>query len=212
MSKVKISGKKMIHRKVKSFEGEDVGKIESISADYVEVKHDKTRFFIPKLHIKDYDKDNLYILLSMDEIKKRYERDTPPLSSEIRNNSIQNNDKVAGYHEVIPFMAKEPDLELKGKMSGTTMTIPWENVIHKHVRTSDNVDIGDVDRIGNEFIIVREGVAKVHLYYIPKPYITNYDGSSIWIDVPSGLVSLKFEREHEPTKEEIDILMSEIPD
>jgi hypothetical protein len=70
MSKVKISGKKMIHRKVKSFEGEDVGKIESISADYVEVKHDKTRFFIPKLHIKDYDKDNLYILLSMDEIKK----------------------------------------------------------------------------------------------------------------------------------------------
>lgn len=50
MSKVKISGKQMIHRKVKSFEGEDVGKIESISADYVEVKHDKTRYFIPKLH------------------------------------------------------------------------------------------------------------------------------------------------------------------
>jgi hypothetical protein len=59
MSKVKISGKKMIHRKVKSFEGEDVGKIESISSDYVEVKHDKTRYFIPKLHIKNYDKDNL---------------------------------------------------------------------------------------------------------------------------------------------------------
>jgi hypothetical protein len=117
---------------------------------------------------------------------------------------------VAGYHEVIPFMAKEPDLELK--VSGRTLTIPWENVIHKHVGTSDNVDIGDVDRVGNEFIIVREGVAKLHLYYIPKPYITNYDGSSLWIDVPSGLVSLKFEREREPTKEEIDILLSEMPD
>ena len=88
----------MIHRKVKSFEGEDVDKIESISADYVEVKHDKTRYFIPTLHIKDYDKDNLYILLPMDEIKKRYERDTPPLSSELRNDRIWNRDEVAGYH------------------------------------------------------------------------------------------------------------------
>jgi hypothetical protein len=77
--------------KVESFEGEDVGKIESISADYVEVKQDKTRYFIPKLHIKGYDKDNLYILLSMDEIKKRYERDTPPLSSEFRDDRIRNS-------------------------------------------------------------------------------------------------------------------------
>ena len=31
MVNVKISGKKMIHRKVKSFEGKDLGKIESIT-------------------------------------------------------------------------------------------------------------------------------------------------------------------------------------
>lgn len=80
------------------------------------------------------------------------------------------------------------------------------------MRTLDNVDIGDVDRVGNEFIIVREGVANIHMYYIPKQYITKYDESSIWIDLSSGLVSAKFEREDEPTQEEIDMLLNEVPD
>ena len=80
------------------------------------------------------------------------------------------------------------------------------------MRTLDNVDIGDVDRVGNEFIIVREGVANIHMYYIPKQYITKYDKSSIWIDLSSGLVSAKFEREDEPTQEEIDMLLNEVPD
>ncbi len=84
-------------------------------------------------------------------------------------------------------------------------------MIHKHVRTSDNVDVGDVDKVGNEFIVVRDEVANIHLYYVPKPYITNYDGSSLWIDVPSGLVGPKFERQEEPTQEEIDMLMNEVP-
>lgn len=32
------------------------------------------------------------------------------------------------------------------------------------------------------------------------------------IDVPSGLVGPKFERQEESTQEEIDMLMSEVPD
>ncbi len=46
------------------------------------------------------------------------------------------------------------------------------------VGLSDNVDVGDVDKVGNEFIVVRDGFANIHLYYVPKPYKTNYDGSS----------------------------------
>jgi hypothetical protein len=214
LTKVKMSGKKMIHKKVKSFDGKDLGKVESISADYVELKDGSTHYFIPKLHVKEFDKENLYVLQMKDEIKDRYERDDPPLPSELQESERERIDegKYKAYHEVIPFMAKEPGLELKGQQSGDILRIPWEEVIHKHVRTTDNVDIGDVDRVGNEFIIVREGVANIHLYYIPKQYFTNYDGSSLWIDVPSGLVSPKFEREDEPTKEEIEMLMNEVPD
>ena len=71
------------------------------------------------------------------------------------------------------------------------------------------MDIGDVDRVGNEFIVLREDVVKTHMYYIPKQYITRYDGSSLWLSVPSGLVSGKFERDTDSTKQEIEILVKE---
>jgi hypothetical protein len=210
MTKVKISGKRLIDKKVKSFDGKDLGKIKSITPEYVELKDDGKNYFVPRIHIKEYDKD-LYVLLLEDEVKNKYQRDDPPLSSEVRE-AERTGEGYTSFHEGIPFMAKEPGVELKGEKSGDILRIPWEDVIHKHVRTLDNVDIGDVDRVGNELIIVRDGVANVHLYYIPKQYITNYDGSSIWIDVPSGLVSPKFEREDEPTQEEIDMLLNELPD
>ncbi len=55
----------------------------------------------------------------------------------------------------------------------------------------------------------REGVVSVHMYYIPKSYINHYDGSSLWVSVPTGLMSSKFERKTEPTKEEMDSLLNE---
>jgi hypothetical protein len=210
MAKVKISGKRLIDKKVKSFDGKDVGKVTSITPEFVELKDGNKRYFVPKLHFKEHDKD-LYVLLMEDEVKDKYQRKDPPLASEIQE-AERTGEGYSSYHEIIPFMAKEPDLELKGEKTGEILKIPWEDVIHKHVRTLDNVDIGDVDRLGNEFIVVRDGVATVHMYYIPKQYITNYDGSSIWIDVSSGLVSPKFEREDEPTQEEINMLLDEVPD
>jgi hypothetical protein len=210
LTRVKISGERLIDKKVKSFDGKDLGKIKSITPEYVELKEGDKRYFVPKVHIKEHDKD-LFVLLMEDEVKDKYEREDPPLSSEIQE-EVRTGEGYNSYHEVIPFMAKEPGLELKGEKTGDTLKIHWEDVLHKHVRAADNVDIGDVDRVGNEFIVVREGVANIHMYYIPKQYITNYDGSSIWIDVPSGLVSAKFEREDEPTQEEIDMLLSEVPD
>jgi len=210
LTKVKISGKRLIDKKVKSFDGKDLGKIKSITPEYVELKDGDKRYFVPKVHIKEHDKD-LFVLLMEDEVKDKYDRAYPPLSSALHD-AERTGEGYNSYHEVIPFMAKEPGLELKGEKTGDILKIPWEDVLHKHVRAADNVDIGDVDRVGNEFIVVREGVANIHMYYIPKQYITNYDGSSIWLDVPSGLVSAKFEREDEPTQEEIEMLLSEVPD
>jgi len=200
--------KGLIHKKVSSIDGKELGTIESISVDYVEiVEHriKKKHYFLPKSYIKEFGKKNLCILLTKNEVKNRYQRHGPPTLSEIQS----SEEAGIKYHEVIPFMAKEPGLELKGEQSGDILRIPWEELIHKHVRTSDNIDIGDVDRIGNEFVIVRDGFVHIHIYYIPKQYLTHYDGSSLWIAVPSDLVSVKFERKSEPTKEEIDMLVSE---
>ena len=214
---VEMPWEKVIGKKVKSSDSKDLGKVESIGPHFVEVDEGivrHKRYFIPKYYVEGFDGDNLHVAPTKDELKNKYERDSPPSESELQNQEyLERKSKVESSHPQflhgIPFMAKEPGVSLEDRQSGQTLNIPWEEVIHKRVKTTDDVDIGDVEKVGNEFIVVREGVAKVHIYYIPKPYISNYDGSSLYISAPSGLVSAKFERETEPTPEEIRTLGKE---
>jgi hypothetical protein len=209
----------VIDKEVKSSDNKDAGKVESISANYLEVKEghvSKKHYYIPKHYIQGFDGDKLHTSLTKDEIKDRYERDSPPSDSEFKTQEYEEQRRkmentYPQFSRGVPFMAKEPGVGLKSEFSGETLNIPWEEVIYKRVRTTDNRDIGDIETVGNEFIVVKEGDVKIRHYYIPKLYITHYDGSSIWIDAPSGLVSGKFERETEPTPEEIRMMSEEAP-
>ena len=182
-------------RKVKSSDNEDMGKVESIATNYVEVKEGavhKKRYFIPKYHVQGFDGEYIRTSLTKNEIKDRFERDSPPTESEFQTQEyVEQKRKVDSTYPQflhgIPFMARESGVNLQTEQSGETLNIPWEAIIHKRVKTSDNVDIGDIEQVGNEFIVVREGVARIRHYYIPKSYINNYDGSSVYVAVPSGL-------------------------
>jgi hypothetical protein len=82
----------MIGKSVKSFDGKDLGEIKSISADYVELKHGNDHYFIPKLHVKEFDKENLYVLLMKDEVKDRYERNNPHCPQRFNMQNGQDKD------------------------------------------------------------------------------------------------------------------------
>ena len=210
-NQVGMPWEKVIGKDVKSADDKDLGEIKSVASDYVEIKEgavSKKHYFVPKMYVQEYDGKKVRLSLTKDEVKDKFERDSPPLGAELE--SAKQTESISTQNqELIPPMAKEPGLEMRGQESGETLHIPWEEVIHKHVMTSDNIDMGDVDKVGNEFIVVREGVVKIHMYYIPKQYISNYDGSSLYLTVPSGLVSAKFERESEPTQQEIDMMIKE---
>jgi len=216
---VQMPWDKIIDKKVRSSDRKDLGDVESISSDYIEVKEgmvSKKHYYIPKYYIQGFDGDNLYASLTKDEVKDRFERDSPPSASEFQTAEYQEQRRriESDYPQFlhgVPWMAKEPSTEIPVDYSGTTYNIPWDRLIHQHVRTTDNVEVGYVERIGNEFIVVREGVSDVHIYYVPKTYIRDYDGSQLWIDAPSGLVRAKFERETEPGLEELRALAREAP-
>ena len=177
----------VIDKEVKSSDNKDVGKVESISVNYLEVKEghvSKKRYYIPKHYIQGFDGHKLHTSITKVEIKDRYERDSPPSDSEFKTQEYEEQRRkmestYPQFSRGVPFMAKETGVELKSEPSGETLNIPWEEVIYKHVRTTDNRDIGDIETVGNEFIVVREGDVKIRHYYIPKSYITHYDGSSI---------------------------------
>lgn len=203
---VKLSWEKAMDKEVKSSDKKEIGKIKSVGQYFVEVEDgviSKKHYFIPKKYLHEYDGDTIYSSLEKEQVKQKYQRDSPPLESE-----LQDIEKEEDY-QLIPFMAKEPGIEIKTQTMDEELKIPWEEIIHKHVRTTDNVDIGDVDKVGNEFIVVREGVANVHLYYLPKKYIIKYDGSSLWLNLSSTLASSKFERKNEPSEEEMEKLLNQ---
>lgn len=203
---VKLSWEKVMDKEVKSSDKKEIGKIKSVGQYFVEVEDgviSKKHYFIPKKYLHEYDGDTIYSSLEKEQVKQKYQRDSPPLESE-----LQDIEKEEDY-QLIPFMAKEPGIEIKTQTMDEELKIPWEEIIHKHVRTTDNVDIGDVDKVGNEFIVVREGVANVHLYYLPKKYIIKYDGSSLWLNLSSTLASSKFERKNEPSEEEMEKLLNQ---
>ena len=104
-------------------------------------------------------------------------------------------------------MAKEPGLEMKGQESGEIFKIPWQEVIHKHVRASDNVDIGDVDKVGNEFIVVREGVVSMHDTIFQNSTSITMMEARYGSTYPVAWLVPKFERKTEPTQQEIDMIV-----
>jgi hypothetical protein len=202
----KLSWEKVMNKEVKSSDRKEIGKIKSVGQSFVEVEDgviSKKHYFIPKKYIHQYDGDTIYSSLEKEQVIQKYQRDSPPLESE-----LQDIEKGEEY-ELIPFMAKEPGLEIKTELMDEELKIPWEEIIHKHVRTTDNIDIGDIDKVGDEFVVVREGVANIHLYYIPKKYIIKYDGSSLWVNLSSTLASSKFERKNEPSEEEMEALLNQ---
>jgi hypothetical protein len=202
----KLSWDKVMDKEVKSSDTKEIGKIKGIGQYFIEVEDgviSKKRYFIPKKYIHQYDGHTIYSSLEKEQIIQKYQRDSPPLESE-----LQESEKGEEY-ELIPLMAKEPGVEIKTQRMDEELKVPWEEIIHKHVRTADNIDIGDVDKVGNEFIVVREGFANVHLYYIPKKYIIKYDGSSLWLNLSSTIASSKFERKNEPSEEEMEKLLNQ---
>ncbi len=78
---VQLPWDKIIGEKVKSSDKKDLGDVESIASDYVEAKEgvvSKKHYFIPKYFIQGFDGDKLCASLTKDEVKDRFERDSPP--------------------------------------------------------------------------------------------------------------------------------------
>jgi hypothetical protein len=71
-----ISWDKAIDKKVKSSDDKDLGKVQSIARDYIQTKEGtigKNYYYIPKYYMQGYDGDHLWVSLTKDEVKSRFE-------------------------------------------------------------------------------------------------------------------------------------------
>src|SRR5215216_5391658 len=92
-----ISWDKAIGKKVKSSDDKDLGKVESITLDYIQTKEgmvSKTYYFIPKYHLSGYDGDNLWVSLTKDEVKAKFERENAPDHPNGRRKNIKSAGQI----------------------------------------------------------------------------------------------------------------------
>ena len=74
----------------------------------------------------------------------------------------------------------------------------WTDLIGESVHTSDDQDIGDIEAISRNFIVVKKGLIHVHRYYIPLHRVEGWDGKVIWLKISEGDVKINYQRDTPP--------------
>ena len=74
----------------------------------------------------------------------------------------------------------------------------WTDTINESVHTSDDQDIGDVEAVNRDFIVVKRGFVNVHRYFIPISKVQGWDGNVLWLSVPEETIKANYERDLTP--------------
>ncbi|MDN5868908.1 MAG: hypothetical protein L0H55_16095 [Candidatus Nitrosocosmicus sp.] len=72
------------------------------------------------------------------------------------------------------------------------------DLVNESVHTQDDVDIGDMEAVNNNFVVVKRGFVNVHYYYIPINQVEGWDSNVLWLKVSESDVIKKYERALEP--------------
>ena len=88
-------------------------------------------------------------------------------------------------------LATNPTISLR-EVSG------WRDTLNESVHASDDQDIGDVEAVNTDFLVVRRGYVNVHRYYIPVSKVLGWDGNVLWLFVPEEKVKANYERDIVP--------------
>ena len=74
----------------------------------------------------------------------------------------------------------------------------WEDMINQSVHTTDDVDIGYIDALSHDFIVVKRGYLNEHYYYIPITKAEGWDGKLLWLKIKEDEAKSKYERQIVP--------------
>jgi hypothetical protein len=69
------------------------------------------------------------------------------------------------------------------------------DLINESVHTVDNVDIGDIDAVNVDFIVVKRGSVNIQYYYIPIHQVEGWDGHVLWLKIAENETKSKYQRD-----------------
>ncbi len=60
----------------------------------------------------------------------------------------------------------------------------WEAIVHKNVRSSDGVDVGNVAEVDDKNLIIIQGAIKEKEYNVPHNSVEQFNGAEVRLNVP----------------------------
>ena len=90
--------------------------------------------------------------------------------------------------------SSSPTAGIGGDGSSNRAKTGWIDLIDEPVHTTDDIDIGDIEAISRDFIVVKRGFVNVHYYYIPITKVEGWDGSVLWLKIPENEIKGNYER------------------
>ncbi len=74
----------------------------------------------------------------------------------------------------------------------------WMDITNESVHTSDDKDIGDIEAISKDLIVIKQGLVNVHRYFIPISKVEGWDGHVVWLKITEDEVKKNYERDRTP--------------
>jgi hypothetical protein len=71
----------------------------------------------------------------------------------------------------------------------------WIDLIGESVYTDDDANIGDIDAVNRDFVVVRRGLINVQYYFIPITKVEGWDGNVLWLKLSEAEVVMKYQRD-----------------
>ncbi len=73
--------------------------------------------------------------------------------------------------------------------------LKWSDLLNESVHTSDDQDIGDIEAVNREFVVVKRGFVNVHRYFVPAEKIDGWDGNVLWLKITEEEVKRKYQKD-----------------
>lgn len=78
-------------------------------------------------------------------------------------------------------------------------SIEWKDIVKKEARGYEKGDdLGEVQEIGQEFVVTERGRVKKNKFYLPKLLVAGYDGEVLWFNITEQEAEDNFKKDEPP--------------
>jgi uncharacterized protein (TIGR02271 family) len=81
----------------------------------------------------------------------------------------------------------------------SSSTIDWSDVIKKEARGSNDEDLGEVQEVGENYVLVQRGMINKDKFYIPRDMVESYDGDVLRFSISEEDAKSRFLGDYPPS-------------